>query len=329
VTILAGDIGGTKTVVAAFEAAQVAPRPLAEASYRSADHPSFEDILRGFCAQHSLASPRAACFAVAGAVVEGRAHPTNLPWPALEESALAEVLGVPRVTLLNDLEATAYGVLTLPPSELVTLNPGEARPRRGNAAVIAAGTGLGEACLAWDGSRHRAVGGEAGHADFAPRSDEEVELLRFLRSELGGRVSVERVVSGPGLHGIYRFLRSRSPAAEPVWLTRQLADGDPSAVVSELALARREAVCVRALELFVSLYGAEAGNLALRSLAVAGVFVAGGIAPRILPALREGSFVRAFRAKGRFEALLAQIPVRVATNPRAALLGAAHRALEA
>jgi glucokinase len=322
--ILAGDVGGTKTILACFERASDGLRLRAEASFASGEHASFQEILDRFLADHD-ARPEAACFGIAGPVVEGRATTTNLPWPALEEAELRRWLGVERVLLANDLEAAAYGMLALPAADLVALDPEAGPGRPGNAAVIAAGTGLGEAFLVWDGRRYRAVAGEGGHVDFAPRSDEQIELLRFARQELGGRVSVERLLSGPGLHRIYRFARG-GEGAEPSWLARRLESEDPSAVVSEVALEGRDPACVRALGLFVSLYGAEAGDLALKTLAVGGVFVAGGIAPCILPALRSGAFLEAFRDKGRFGDLLGTIPVRVATNPRAPLLGAAHRA---
>jgi glucokinase len=190
--------------------------------------------------------------------------------------------------------------------------------------VLAAGTGLGEALLVWDGVRHLAVATEGGHADFAPRDDEEMALLAFMRRELGGRVSTERIVSGPGIHALYRFERERSGEPEPEALSRRLASEDPSAVISALGLSRDDAVCARALRRFAALYGAEAGNLALKVLALGGVYVAGGIAPKVLPVLQEGGFMEAFLDKGRFADLLRRIPVRVATDPEAPLLGAAH-----
>jgi glucokinase len=323
--ILAGDIGGTKTVLALFERSADGLRECASETFASAEHGSLEEILALLFEKHGRPPVEAACFGVAGAVIDGRASTTNLPWRELDERTLARSLDTPRVILLNDLEAAAYGMLVLREDEFVELDRGARAEPRGNAAVIAAGTGLGEAQLFWNGEFHQAVAGEGGHADFAPRTDEEFELLRFLRAELGGRVSWERVLSGPGLHAIYRYTRSCS-GPEPEWLAERLRGEDPSAVISEVGLGDRDPVCRRALELFVSIYGAEAGNMALRVLAVGGVFVAGGIAPRILPALRSGAFLEAFRDKGRFSELLRGVPVRVATNPRAPLLGAAHHA---
>lgn len=325
--ILAGDVGGTKTVVTLYERAERGLELRAEDVYASGDFGCLEEVIERFRAEQPGAAIEAACFGVAGPVLDGRASTTNLPWAGVEEPSLARALGAP-VKLLNDLEAAAYGMLVLPGAALVPLNPeAEVAPQR-NAGVLAAGTGLGEAFLIWDGARHRAVPGEGGHADFAPRSDEEVELLCFLRDRLGGRVSWERVLSGPGFLDLYRFARGRSAVPEPDWLTRRMAEGDPSAVVSQAALEQADPTCQRAMELFVSAYGAEAGNMALRCLALRGIFLGGGIAPKILPALESGRFMQAFLDKGRFEPLLRRIPVFVATEPRAPILGAANVAAE-
>ncbi len=324
--ILAGDIGGTKTVVALYERAVDGLVERASEQFPSRDHDSLEAIVERFLARHPGRTIEAACFGVAGAVVDGRVVATNLPWPEVVGAKLSRVLaGVP-VELLNDLQATALGMLALPESQRVALNPdGQARP--GNVAVIAAGTGLGEAFLVWDGDRHHAVASEGGHTSFAPRNDEEIELLRFLEKK-HGRVSWERVVSGPGIADLYRFVRGASGETEPRSLRERLACEDPARVVTEAALAGQDAVCERTLALFCSLYGAEAGDLALKTLAVGGVFVGGGIAPRILPFLQSGGFLAAFCDKGRFSEALARVPVWVATNPRTPVLGAACRAGE-
>lgn len=324
-TILAADIGGTKTVVALFEPRDARLESLAEATFDSHAHASLEEILDHFLEAHRDVKLRAACFGVAGVVINGKSDVTNLPW-MFDETKLARASGAPRVVLLNDLEAAAYGMLELGSHERAVLNPG-AQGAAGSIAVIAAGTGLGEAFLGWDGECHRVHASEGGHASFAPRSDEEVELLRFLRAEFGGRVSTERVLSGPGLHNIYRFVRQCSQEDEPSWVSKRIAEEDPGAVISELALGSQDACCAHALEIFVSIYGAEAGDIALRYLAVGGVFIGGGIAPKILPALETGTFMRAFTDKGRFSELLAAIPVSVALEPRMPLLGAAHHAL--
>ena len=323
--ILAGDVGGTKTALALFDEACGGLRPLRDATFPSKDHASLEEIVATFLAAGEAVPPRAACFGVAGAVIEGKSQATNLPWH-LDEGLLARASGAPHAKLLNDLEATAYGMLRLRPDELAPLNPKAAAPRKGNVAVIAAGTGLGEAMLYWDGHRYHPISSEGGHGDFGPRTDPEIDLLRYLRQR-HGHVSYERVLSGPGLHNVYNFLRDSGAHPEPAALAGRLAAAaDPSAVISELGLAGEEPLCAAALELFCTLYGAETGNLALKCVAVGGVFVGGGIAPKILPALRQGAFLRGFLDKGRFAALLETIPVQVALNPRAALLGAAHYA---
>jgi glucokinase len=318
--ILAGDVGGTKTALALFERRDDALVLAREAALPSREFPTFEDVVARFLADPPRPAIEAACFGVAGPVVDGRSVTTNLPWH-LDEAALEASIPAPRVRLLNDVEATGYGVLTLPPAALEPLQRGAAR--QGNMALIAAGTGLGEALLIWDGQRHLVVASEGGHADFAPRTDLEMELLRSLRKEVG-RVSYERVLSGPGLFNIYRFLRDTGGAPEPSWLSAQLERGDPSAVVSEIGLARGHPLCVQALDVFASIYGAEAGNLALTALAVGGVFVGGGIAPKIRAKLADGTFATAFNDKGRFAELMASIPVWLVLEPRAALLGAAE-----
>jgi glucokinase len=324
-TILAGDIGGTKTVLALFEPRGARLESLAEATFQSRAHASLEEILDHFLEAHRDVKLRAACFGVAGVVIDGKSNITNLPW-VLDQQRLAQVSGAPHAALLNDLEAAAYGMLALGDHERRNLNTGNPSIG-GNIAVIAAGTGLGEALIGWDGDEHRVYASEGGHASFAPRSDEQIELLRFLHAELGGRVSTERVLSGPGLHNIYRFVRQCSQDDEPSWLSKRMAEQDPSAVISELALASQDACCARSLELFISIYGAEAGDIALRYLATGGVLIGGGIAPKILPALETGSFMQAFTDKGRYSEMLAAIPVSVVLEPRAPLLGAAHYAL--
>jgi glucokinase len=323
--ILAGDIGGTKTVLGLFDDASASLDLIRDATFSSQEAPSLEAILTRFLGATSTPL-RAVCFGVPGVVIDGRCETTNLPW-ILDEGALAARTGAPRVKLLNDLEAAAYGMLHLPPEELAPLNAGTQPPHRGNIAVIAAGTGLGQAMLIWDGTHHLPVASEGGHADFAPRTDQELELLRYLRGKFGGHVSYERVLTGPGLHNIYNFLRDSGYALEPPWLAEDLSSGDPSAAIAEIGLAGRHPLCVETLDLFSAAYGAEAGNMALRCLAIGGVFVGGGIAPKLLPALRRGRFMEAFTAKGRFADLLRSIPVNVALDPRAPLLGAARYAL--
>ena len=317
--ILAGDVGGTKTALALFEIRRRALAVVREAMLPSHGFAALSDAIRQFLLEGPPASIDAACVGVAGPVIDGRCAATNLPW-VVDEASLATCVSTTRVKLVNDLEATGHGVLGLKPSSLATLQAGE--PRKATMALIAAGTGLGEVLLVWDGRRHRVVGSEGGHTDFAPRTELETELLRFLRKEFG-RVSYERVVSGPGLYNIYRFLLASDGAAEAEWLRSRMETGDPSAVVAEAALDQRDARAVQALDMFVSIYGAEAGNLALKALAVGGILVGGGIAPKIRPKLEDGTFMSAFRDKGRLSGMMASIPVRLVLEPRAGLLGAA------
>jgi glucokinase len=320
--ILAGDVGGTKALLGLFAEEGKGLRLVREAVYPSQEFPSLEAIVEHFFAGTAPPALTAACFGVAGPVIDGRSATTNLPW-IIDERTLSTTTPVPRARLLNDLEATAWGVLGLAAAELAPLQTGTRRD--GHRALIAAGTGLGEALIVRDGGRHVVVASEGGHADFAPRTEREDGLLRFLRREYG-HVSYERVLSGPGLYNVYRFARATSGLVEPGWLRDRMAGGDPSAVVSEVALAGEDVVCEEALDTFAAVYGAEAGNLALRGLAVGGVFLGGGIAPKILAKLGDGTFTAAFRDKGRFRELLEAVPVAVVLNPRVALLGAAHAA---
>src|SRR5215471_14484833 len=294
--ILAGDVGGTKTVLAVLEPG-AGPSPVMtvvrEAVLPSREIDSLENAVEAFLLGAPRLSVAAACLAVA-------AHaPTRL---------------------INDLEAAGHGVLTLAPEQFLTLQTGVPKPGA-NMALIAAGTGLGQALLIAEGQDYRVIASEGGHADFAPHDEVDVDLLRFLRAEFG-HVSWERVVSGPGLHNIYRFLQMRAGHAAPEWLRERLQREDPSAVVGEVGLQGRDPVCVEALDRFVTLYGAQTGNLALASLALAGVVLAGGIAPKIRSKLGEGRFMQAFLGKGRLDALLSQIPVRVVLDERAPLWGA-------
>ena len=325
--ILAGDVGGTKTVLALYEQDGERLVERQREVFPSRAHAGLGEILERFLASRRPLRIEAAGFGVAGVVDDGRVAATNLPW-VTEASELAAALGLPGVVLLNDLEAAAYGMLELGPEALVELNPGAAEPDPcAHAAVIAPGTGLGQAALVWDGQRHRALASEGGHADFAPRSDEQIGLLHFLRAELG-RVSVERVLSGPGLHNIYRFLRARSAVPEPDALRDRLAHEDPGAVIGELGLHGDDPVCAQSVALFAAIYGGEAGDLALRLLPHRGVYLGGGITPRLLPALRRGGFMQAFRDKGRFSEAVARFPVLASLEPAAPLLGSARHALQ-
>jgi glucokinase len=320
--ILAGDVGATNTRLAWYAVSNGALVPGVTRTYPSREHASLDDVVAAFVGA-SPAVPRHACFGVAGPVRDGRVEAINLPW-VVDAKLLAARLGLPEVLLVNDLEANAWGLAALPDADFAVLQSGRPAPA-GNAVVISAGTGLGQAGLVWDGRLHRPVASEAGHADWAPQDELQIGLWRFLTAEVG-HVSVERVLSGPGLHNIYRFLRDGQGLVEPGWLAEALAHEAPAPVISCVALEGRAEIAVRALALFVAIYGAEAGNLGLRMLATAGVYVGGGIAPRILPALQGRTFLDAFAGKGRLRPFLEQIPVRVVLNDRAALLGAARRA---
>ncbi len=322
--VLAGDVGGTKTHLALWRAAGDGLQRLTDKIYRTSGFPSLEALCADFL--KGAKTPDALCFGVPGPVIDGRSHPTNLAW-TIEQRSLAANFGGSPVRLINDLEATAYGVLHLGEQETAVLQAG-ARVGGANMAVAAAGTGLGEAALIADRGRYLAVATEGGHCDFAPRGDEQIELMKFLAAEFG-HASYERVLSGPGLMNIYRFLKTSSPGPEPDWLRSEFETAaDPAAVVSQAALAQRDPRCVRALDIFVAIYGAEAANLALKVLALGGVYLGGGIAPKILPILQRGGFVRAFNDKGRLGEVLRRVEVRVVMNQEAALLGAAYCALE-
>lgn len=322
--ILAGDIGGTNARLALCEVSGTSVLRDIQANYDSRRYASLEDIAREFMADHDIAV-ETACFGIPGPVWGRRARVTNLPWE-IDADALERSLGVPSVFLLNDLEATARGLPTLAASDFRTLRPG-VPAATGNAGLIAAGTGLGEAGLYWDGRTHRPFACEGGHTTFAPSDDREVELLRWLRADLGiTHVSWERVVSGPGLYNLFRFLCREKPGCEPSWLAEEIAAGDPPAIVAKHALAGKHEVCREALDWFMALYGAEAGNLALKFFATAGVYLGGGIAPALAAELPGSRFVEKFDDKGRMRAHLEKIGIRIVLNDRAAIQGAAYYA---
>jgi glucokinase len=320
--ILAGDIGGTNTRLALVDAAPGGMKILLEKTYPSRERTSLESALEEFLSIRKATFTRAS-FGIAGPVRNGRCEATNLPW-VVDARSVAKRLRLKRVGLINDLVANAYGIALLRGKDIVTLNKG-ARNAEGNQALISAGTGLGAAGLLWDGKEHRPFASEGGHVDFAPRNRLEAELLDYLMKR-HGRVSCERLVSGPGLVNAYRFFRDREKGAEPAWLAEELRVGDQAAAISRNALEEKSPLCTQALELFVSAYGAAAGNLALALMATGGVYLGGGIAPKIIAKLKEPAFMNAFTAKGRLSPLLRDIPVRVITNPKTALLGAARHA---
>jgi len=319
VRILAGDIGGTKTRLAVFDVEGGRLDTLSEASYPSGEYASFDAIVRDFL-DGTAADCRQACFGVAGPVQHGRVETTNLPW-VIDAQRMVTGFGFNTVSLMNDLQANAWGIDALGDDDFCLLRAGQAEAA-GNASIIAAGTGLGEAGLYWDGQRHWPFASEGGHADFSPHSDLEIALLEYLRQRFG-HASWERVVSGPGLVNLHDFLRAHRGVAVPSWLNDEMAAGDAAAAISRAALDERDAICADALDLFVHLYGVEAGNHALKMMATGGIYIGGGIAPRILDKLKGPLFMEGLLSKGRMRPLVEGMPVRVILNDRAALYGPA------
>lgn len=325
-TILSGDIGGTNTRLALAHCDEAGQFHLSSLqTYPSRHYQGLDEIVVRFLRDHP-ASITAAAFGVAGPVKQGRCATMNLTW-VVDQRELAESLGISCVSVINDLEATAYGIACLGPSDIAVLNPG-ATDATGHAVVVAPGTGLGEAGMFWDGRRHHPIPTEGGHVDFAPRNELEIELLRFLLREFE-HVSYERIVSGPGLVNIYRFLCATGRGEEPAWLADELRASDPAAVIAHAALTNRAPVCVQALDLFIALFGAEAGNVAMTYMATGGVWLGGGIPVKILDRLQSTDlFMNAFLDKGRLRNRLQEMPVRVILNDRTGLLGAARWAAD-
>ena len=316
--ILAGDVGGTKVHLALFDFVNGKLTHTRDRQYPAREYSGLEEIVRDFLGADQ---PTSACFGVPGPVREGRLRLTNLPW-TLDSRELAAHLRIDYVFLINDLEANGYGIAELDAKQIYTLSEGDAS-QMGNRALISAGTGLGQSFLIWDGRHHKPYPSEGGHCDFAPRNEDEIDLLRFLRQKYNGRISFERVVSGQGFMNIYEFLRDVRGLEEPVWLAERMSREDPNAVITELAMAAKSEICEKTTDMFVSAYGAEAGNLALKILSVGGLYVGGGIAPRILEKLKDGTFMKAFTDKGRLSQLLVNTPVRIVLESRTALIGAA------
>lgn len=316
--ILAGDVGGTKVHLALYDFTDGELKHLRDKIYPAKNYAGLEEIVREFVVSEKIT---AACFGVPGPVRDGRLRLTNLPW-TLDSRELSASLKIDYVFLINDLQANGYGIAELGPEQVYTLSEGDAS-QIGNRALISAGTGLGESFLIWDGRAHEPYPSEGGHADFAPRNEDEFDLLRFLRQKYNGRVSSERVVSGQGITNCYEFLRDARGMEEPAWLAERIRNEDPNAVITDCALKATNSLCEHALDMFVSAFGAQAGNLALTVLSVGGLYVGGGIAPRILEKLKDGTFMRAFTDKGRLSQLLVNMPVRIILESRCALLGAA------
>lgn len=317
--ILAGDVGGTKVHLALYDFTEGKLKHTRDKQFPAKEYAGLEEIVREFLGAEKVS---AACFGVPGPVRDGRLRLTNLPW-TIDSRELSLHLGIDHVFLINDLEANGYGVAELSSDQIYTLSEGDPS-QIGNRGLIAAGTGLGEGILAWNGRIHVPYPSEGGHTDFGPRNETEIELLRFLQGKYNGRISYERVVSGMGLTNIYEFLRDGRGMEEPAWLAEKIAEAhDPNSVITEMALSAKSEICEKALDMMVSIYGAEAGNLALKVLSVGGLYVGGGIAPKILEKLKDGTFIKAFQDKGRLSQLLINMPVRVILESRAALMGAA------
>ncbi len=317
--ILAGDVGGTKVHLALYDFTNGKLKHTREERFPAKDYSGLEAIVKEFLGADQVT---AACFGVPGPVRDGRLRLTNLPW-TLDTRELIVNLGIPHVFLINDLEANGYGIAELTTEQIYTLSEGDTS-QIGNRALIAAGTGLGEGLLIWNGHMHTPFPSEGGHADYSPRNEDEIDLLRFLKQKYNGRISWERVVSGMGMTNIYEFLRDVRGMEEPAWLAEEMsAAADPNSVITELGLSAKAEICDRTLDMFVAAYGAESGNLALKVLSVGGLYIGGGIGPRIIEKLKDGTFMKAFTDKGRLSQLLINMPVRVILESRAAVLGAA------
>jgi len=316
--ILAGDVGGTKVHLALYDFTNGKLKYTREERFPAKDYSGLEAIVKEFLGADQAT---AACFGVPGPVRDGRLRLTNLPW-TLDSRELSANLGIQHVFLINDLEANGYGIPELASDKIFTLHAGD-ETTIGHRGLIAAGTGLGQALLIWDGNHHRPIASEGGHCDFAARSTREIALLEYLRAQLNGRVSWERVVSGLGIKNIYAFLRDVEKIDEPHWLRDRMKAEDPNAVIGQCAEDGTSFLCFETMKIFVSAYGAEAGNIALKVLATGGMYLGGGIAPKIIKTLQNGFFTQAFLDKGRLSPLLQSIPVRVILDDTCALLGAA------
>lgn len=322
--ILAGDIGGTKTLLQVAECDAGRCRPVREQRFDSGAYASLATIIRDFFRNERANTIEAACFGVAGPVKQAAAGQhvkvTNLPWE-IDSQSLALEFGFPHARLVNDFQAVGYGIEALGAQDLVMLQRGEAVPR-GPRAVIGAGTGLGQGILVWDRDHYEPIATEGGHASFGPNDELQIELTRWLLKN-GGRASYERVLSGHGLVRLYNFLKERGEAPESPAVAQAMQADDPAAAITRAALERNDVLANRTLDLFVDVYGAQAGNLALTAGATSGVYIAGGIAPKILSRCTDGRFMRAFCNKGKMTPYVTAVPVQVVTNPQVGLIGAA------
>lgn len=319
--ILAGDVGGTKVHLALYNFDSGNLKPVRDEKVPAQEFATLDAVVQNFLKPGEREQIAAACFGCPGPVRNGRLKLTNLPW-TLDQQDLAKSLGIQHIFLINDLEANGYGIPELAPASIVTLHQGDPA-EIGHRGLIAAGTGLGEALLIWDGKTHRPIPSEGGHCDFAARTDREIALLQYLRKTLNGRVSWERVVSGIGIKNIYAYLRDVEKMDEPAWLRDRMKTQDPNAVIGQCSDDGSSDLCTQTMQTFAAAYGAETGNIALKVLAAGGMYLGGGIAPKSLKTLSAGGFIQAFLDKGRLSPVLESIPVRVILDDTCALLGAA------
>ncbi|HEX4372474.1 MAG TPA: glucokinase [Puia sp.] len=321
ITVLAGDVGGTKTNLAIFKATKNSVKVVLEKKYHSAKYKSCIDIIEQFIKEEKLSKPDRICLGVAGPVVQGKVEITNLNWD-LDIKDLMQRLSVTEVSLINDLEATAYGLAALTTKDLITIHKGNEK-NKGNIAIIAPGTGLGEAGLFWDGNAYHPFPTEGGHTDFCPRSETDFELHRFLQKKYG-TVSWEKVIAGPGIHDIYLFLNSKTKIKQPAWITNAFKKDDPSSVISHAALHNKDKVCEETMQFFVRFLARESSNLVLKMKATGGLFLGGGIPPKIAPLLKRKSFFENYLNCDRMQNLVKDVPIKIMANDKTALLGAAY-----
>jgi glucokinase len=323
--ILAGDVGGTKVHLALYNFAGGRLAEVRDHKFPASEYACLDDVVKAFLGQNTGEKEDivAACFGCPGPVRDGRLKLTNLPW-TLDARDLQKSLGIEHIFLINDLEANGYGIPELAPDKVFTLHEGDAKSV-GHRGLISAGTGLGEALLIWNPKtqKHTPIPSEGGHCDFSARNEREIAMLEYLQRELKGRVSFERVVSGLGIKNVYTFLRDDQKMEEPKWLAERMANEDPNAVIGTCAEDGSSEICKETLRIFVSAFGAEAGNLALKVLAMGGIYLGGGIAPKILKTMQDGEFTKAFLDKGRLSPMLQAMPVRIILDDTCALLGAA------
>jgi glucokinase len=321
--ILAGDIGGTKVHLALYDFAGGRLVAVRDHKFPASEYPSLDQVVKAFLVDGEREKVAAACFGCPGPVRDGRLKLTNLPW-TLDTRDLTKSLGMEHIFLINDLEANGYGIPELAAESIVTLQEGDTQAA-GHRGLVSAGTGLGECLLVWDGKlgRHLPLPSEGGHGDFAARNPREIALLEYLLRTLKGRVSIERVVSGLGIQNVYRFLRDDQKLEEPKWLRERMEAEDPNAVIGQCAEDGSSEICAETMRIFVSAYGAEAGNVALKVLAAGGIYLGGGVAPKSLKIMQDGEFLKAFLDKGRLSPLLQSVPVRIILDETCALLGAA------